>query len=58
MNQNLISIKELAEKLSVKPSWLYQRTRTGQIPHFKVGKYVRFDETEVWEWLKEQNEAD
>jgi len=58
MNRNLIGINEMAEKLSVPISWIYQRTRTGEIQHYKIGKYVRFDETLVWEWIKEQNESE
>ena len=58
MDQNLISIKEMAEKLDLPVSWLYSRTRTKEIPHYKIGKYVRFSESEVWEWLKNQNEQD
>ena len=58
MNPNLIGIIELARKLNVQPSWIYSRTRTNDIPHYKVGKYVRFDESEIWEWLKQQNEAE
>jgi excisionase family DNA binding protein len=58
MNQILIGVEEMAKKLDVPVSWLYARTRTNEIPHLKVGKYVRFDESEVWEWLKKQNEAD
>ena len=58
MNQNLIGIKEMAKKLSVPISWIYQNTITGEIPHYKIGKYVRFDEEMVWEWVKEQNESE
>jgi excisionase family DNA binding protein len=58
MSQNLIGIKQMALKLDVPVSWLYSRTRTNDIPHYKVGKYVRFDESEIWEWLKQQNEAE
>jgi excisionase family DNA binding protein len=58
MNQNLIGIKEMATILNVPESWLYSRTRTNDIPHYKVGKYVRFDESEIWEWLKKQNEVE
>jgi excisionase family DNA binding protein len=58
MNQNLIGINEMAEKLSVPTSWIYQRTRTSEIPHYKIGKYVRFDEELVWKWIKEQNESE
>jgi len=56
MNQNLIGIKEMAEKLDLPVSWLYQKTRTKEIPFYKVGKYCKFLESEIWEWLKKQNE--
>ena len=58
MKQQLIGIKEMSEKLNVPVSWLYSRTRTNDIPHYKIGKYVRFDESMVWEWLNQQNEAE
>jgi excisionase family DNA binding protein len=58
MSANLISVKELASILSVPVSWIYQRTRTGEIPFYKIGKYCRFSETEIWAWLKEQNESE
>ena len=58
MNQNLIGINSMAKKLDVPKSWLYFRTRTNEIPHYKIGKYVRFDEAEVWEWIKKQNEPE
>jgi len=58
MNQNLIGIKTMAERLDVPVSWLYSRTRTGEIPHYKLGKYVKFDESEVMEWIRKQNEAE
>ena len=43
---DLVTVPELARRLHVKPSWVYERTRRrGQdrIPHFRLGKYVRFD---------------
>ncbi len=56
MNQNLIGINEMAEKLDVPVSWLYSRTRTNEIPHYRVGKYRKFNESEVFEWLKLQSD--
>jgi excisionase family DNA binding protein len=44
----------MSKKYNVPKSWFYSRTRTGQIPHYKIGKYVRFDEDEVMEWIKKQ----
>lgn len=53
---NLVSVHELSEILGVKASWLYSRTRTKEIPHFKLGKYVKFDVDEVFLWLKKKNQ--
>ena len=55
----LITIDEMAEKLKVPKSWIYQRTRLGvkSIPHVKLGKYVRFLEDEVMDFFaQKQNE--
>jgi excisionase family DNA binding protein len=59
MDQNFLTIPELAERLKVPKSWLYSRTREtgpGAIPRVKVGKYIRFVESDVMDWLKKQNE--
>ena len=58
MNDNFIGIKEMAERLDVPVSWLYQRTRTNEIPHYKLGKYVKFSPKEIMEFIKSQNEKD
>lgn len=58
MNDNLLSVDELAQSLNVPKSWLYSRTRqTGAdaIPRLKVGKYIRFRLNDVMEWLESQN---
>lgn len=56
MNENLEGIKAMAKRLDVPVSWLYSRTRTGEIPHLKLGKYVKFRPEEVMDWLRKQNE--
>ena len=56
MNQNLEGIKAMAKRLDVPVSWLYSRTRTGEIPHYKIGKYVKFDPEAVMTWIETQNE--
>jgi excisionase family DNA binding protein len=60
MNRDFLTISEMAERLKVPRSWLYSRTREtgpGRIPRVKVGKYIRFVEVDVMEWLKRQNEV-
>jgi len=61
MNQNLLTVDELAESLNVPKSWIYSRTReTGPdaMPKISVGKYRRFVLDDVLEWLKNQNETE
>jgi excisionase family DNA binding protein len=53
-NSELLTIDEVAARMKVPTSWVYERTRrrgTEQIPHYKLGKYLRFDLTEVNAWL-------
>ena len=53
----LLSVEEVAELLQVAVSWVYDRTRArgvNRIPGFRLGKYWRFDETEVIAWLERQ----
>lgn len=56
----LLTIGEMAAKLRVPVSWLYSRTRqrgADSIPCVRVGKYLRFTETEVMNWIERQNQA-
>ena len=57
MNQDFLTIDEMAKKLKVHKSWLYSRTREkgpDAIPRLKVGKYLRFVEEEVMDWLRKR----
>lgn len=56
---HLITVEEMANRINVPKSWIYQRTRLGQkaIPHVRVGKYVRFNPEEVIEFLRNQEEV-
>ena len=61
MNQNFLSVDDLAERLNVPKSWVYSRTREkgpDVMPCMRCGKYVRFCLDDVLDWLKKQNEAD
>lgn len=56
-NQELLTVAEMADRLKVKPSWLYCRTmQTGKdaIPRLKIGKYLRFEPGAVMEWIGKQ----
>jgi len=54
MNEELLTVEELADRLKVPASWIYQRTRRrgcDRLPHIKIGKYLRFEAEAVAAWL-------
>ncbi len=53
----LLTVHEVAEFLQVPASWVYERTRkrgADQLPHLKIGKYLRFEEPAVTEFIQRQ----
>lgn len=48
----LITIKEVAEILNVKPATLYQWAELNQIPCFKLNGCLRFDIDDISNWIK------
>jgi excisionase family DNA binding protein len=50
--EKLVSVKDLAERHSMKASWFYQAAERGDIPSYKIGKYRRFRLSEVERWLE------
>ena len=50
----LINIKELSELIGLSIHTLYTRVSQQRIPHYKIGSAVRFDISEIEEWLKSQ----
>jgi excisionase family DNA binding protein len=55
----ILTPTQVAERLQVKPSWVYEQTRErGNVrnpdpfPHIKLGRYLRFDWQDVTEWLE------
>lgn len=53
--EQLLTVAEIASTLRVPASWVYERTRRSggdQIPHFKLGKYLRFHWPAVQKWLE------
>ncbi len=53
----LLTVQEVAELLKVPVSWVYEHTRKrglDRLPHLKLGKYLRFEEQAVREFLERQ----
>lgn len=43
-----------ARLLNRKASWIYRACDCGVLPHFRVGKYIVFDRSELETWLSAQ----
>ena len=44
---NLLTPEELADRLKVPLTWVYEQSRQGKIPTHRIGRYIRFDLVEV-----------
>jgi excisionase family DNA binding protein len=52
--EDILTPEELAARLKVPDSWVYEKTRgrcRNPIPCLRLGRYVRFDWTAVASWL-------
>jgi len=52
---DLLTVKEMAQKLKLSSQTLYKMVRQGEIPGVKVGNQWRFDTAQVQTWLVEKN---
>ncbi len=57
--EEILTPAQVAERLQVKPSWVYEQTReraevrnSDTLPHMKMGRYLRFDWKDVIDWLE------
>lgn len=49
----MLTLKQLAKKLSVHENTLYKLVNKKEIPHKRIGgKAIRFDEQEIENWIK------
>lgn len=57
MQEDFLTVRELAERLRVPPSWVYDRVRCERdpLPHYKMGKYLRFRWSQVIAWVERCN---
>lgn len=48
----LMNLKELAQYLKVKESWIYEKVHKKEIPFLKAGRFLRFKKKDIDQWLK------
>ena len=57
MSDRLLTAHEVADRLSVKESWVREATRDGRLPHLRLGRYRRYRWPDIQTWLDEQTHA-
>lgn len=50
----LLTPREVAARLKVGRTWVYERMRRGDFPYIRMGKYLRFRWAEVEAWLNQR----
>ena len=53
----LLTVEDVSDLFQLPRSWVYERTRRRgieRLPHLKLGKYLRFEEKAVQEYLDRQ----
>ena len=55
-NTPLLDAEAIAKLFHLSATWFLARARENQIPHVRIGKYVRFDPYEVRTFLNEKPE--
>jgi excisionase family DNA binding protein len=53
-SDNLLTVEDAAQLLSVKPRTIYAWVQERRIPFRKVGRLLRFDRNELLSWSSEQ----
>ena len=54
MAYELLTAEEVAVRLRVPKSWVYRAAREGDLPSVRCGRYRRFDEGDVEQWISRQ----
>jgi len=54
VNDRLLNAREVVEVLSFSPATVLDWFESGKLPGFKLGRAVRFRESEVLEWVEAQ----
>lgn len=50
--EEILTVKEVAEFLKVKPNFIYDLKARHAIPYHKAGNCLRFFKSEIIEWVK------
>jgi excisionase family DNA binding protein len=53
LNEPLMTTGEAAELLALRPSWVADAARRGELPCIRMGKHVRFLRADLERWVEQ-----
>ena len=53
----LLTAKQAAEALAISPRKLWGMTASGEIPHVRVGRLLRYPVADLEEWIREHTKG-
>ena len=53
---SFLNVKEVATYLALKASTVYSLVEEKKIPHYRIGRQIRFKRSEIDEWMNSQKE--
>src|SRR5215210_7619306 len=54
VGHELLSLKEVCQELGMSKGWVYQRIRSGEIPHVKLGHNIKVRREDLEAYLQAQ----
>lgn len=58
MNDNILTIPEVAEYLKISKSKVYTLAQRNLIPNIKLGRNIRVKESDLIKWLEDQRNTE
>lgn len=58
MKNSVMTVREVAKYLRMKPVTIYKHAQEGRIPAFKVGASWRFKKKTIEDWIAEQEKEE
>ena len=49
-----LTVKQLAQATGIQSWRIFQMVKTGELPHFRLGKCIRFRVRDIEAWMDEQ----
>ncbi|NIO03984.1 MAG: excisionase family DNA-binding protein [Proteobacteria bacterium] len=56
MEKTFLTINEASEYLNLKPSTLYRMVETLTLPHYRVGRLIRFKKLDLDRWMEDHRQ--